>query len=881
MRRWLRKLTRRARLEREMQEELAFHVQARAEDLERSGVPSAEARRQACIEFGGIETYKEQLRETRRFGLLEDAARDLEYSWRNLRRSPIFTLSAAAAIALGIGVNTALFSLVYGLLFRPLPVRDPGTIRNVYVSSRGEGERRMYGTQYFVSFDEFRFLRSQARTAELAAVAEAGASARFAPERLHLQLASDNLLPMIGAKPVAGRFFTKEEVATPGLGAVAVLSYGAWQKYFNGQEVTGRNVVLNRTPFTIIGVADEHSNGPLVLKPDLWIPLTMQGITRAGEPLIADANAGWLQIIGRLKPDMTDAAVRAELQVLAQQAVAAHAPKRRTTVTIAPGAFLNYPDVIRGSVPVLAILFLAVSLVLVVACANVANMLLARGFGRGREIAIRLSIGAAKGRLVRQLLTEHMLLGAMGGLAGLALSQIVVRALLAVLPTIGGNQIEVSADWRIAGWTLLLALAAGVLFGIPSALGMVRGDLISALRGDGPAGGLAMNRRFRLQSALIATQVAVSAVLLINAGLLLRALGAAAHLNPGLANRNVLIVKANLRDLQYSPEQAARYLGQFRDLAAVSPGVSEASLTGFEPLMTSCGSRVRPIAENGTPGEWVQVTCNETGPEYLRVMQIPLRQGRTFQTQDSGPSAKVVLIDEGFARRYFARNALGRRLRIGDSPADDHEVVGIVASTRPLNFLSDDYPQIYQPIQGLRYLESRLVVAYGGPAAPLRQALQAMAARLDRDVTVNVTAIEENVESALAVVRLVAGGVAALGGLALLLACTGVYGVVAFTVARRRREIGVRMALGARPVQVIRLLVRQNMRPVLAGALIGGALAAAGARLIRAMLYGVSPVDPLGFAGALAMLGAVAAVAALAPARAALRVDPAVTLRHE
>ncbi len=285
MRRWLRKLTRRARLEREMQEELAFHVQARAEDLERSGVPSAEARRQARIEFGGMESYKEQLRETRRFGFLEDAARDMAYSWRNLRRSPIFTLSAAAAIALGIGVNTALFSLVYGLLFRPLPVRDPGTIRNVYVSTRGEGERRLHGTQYFVSFDEFQFLRSQARTAELAAVAEAGASARFAPERLHLQLASDNLLPMIGAKPVAGRFFTKEEAATPGMGAVAVLSYEAWQKYFNGQEVTGRSVVLNRTPFTIIGVADERSYGPLVLKPDLWIPLTMQAITRAGEPL--------------------------------------------------------------------------------------------------------------------------------------------------------------------------------------------------------------------------------------------------------------------------------------------------------------------------------------------------------------------------------------------------------------------------------------------------------------------------------------------------------------------------------------------------------------------------------------------------------------------
>jgi putative ABC transport system permease protein len=880
MRRWLRKLTRRARLEREMRDELAFHVQARAEDLARSGMPEAEALRQARIEFGGVESYKEQLRETRRFAIFEDTARDLAYAWRNLRRSPVFTISAAAAIALGIGVNTTLFSLVYGVLFRPLPVRNPETIRNVYMSTRGPGGRKMYGTQYFLSFDEYRSVRSQSRTAELAAVAEAGATARFAPAGLHLQLASDNLLPMIGARPVIGRFFTRDEAATPGMGAVAVLSYDAWQKYFNGEQVAGRSVVLNRTPFTIVGVADEHSYGPLVLKPDLWIPLTMQAVTRAGEPLIADANAGWLQVIGRLKPGVTDAALRAELQVLAQQAVTAHAPQRQATVTIAPGAFLNYPDVMQGSVPVLAILFLAVSLVLVVACANVANMLLARGFGRSREIAIRLSIGAGKGRLVRQLLTEHLLLGVLGGLAGLALSQLAVRGLMSVLPTIGGNQISVSADASIAVWTLLVALMAGLMFGVPSALGMVRGGLMNSLRGDGPSG-LPPGSRTRLQSALIAIQVAVSAVLLINAGLLLRAMGTAAHLDTGQANRNVLIAKVNLRDLQYTPDQAARFLNQFRSLAVGSPGVTGAALTGFEPLMTSCGSRVRPIDSKGIPGEWMQVNCNETSPEYLKVMQIPLRQGRTFQAKDAAPAAKVVLIDEGFARRIFARNALGRRLRMGDTPSDDYEIVGVVATTKPLNLVTGEYPQVYQPLEGIRYLEARLVVGFAGPAAPLRQSLQTIAAQLDRDVTVSVRPIEENVETAIGLVRLAAAGVAALGGLALLLACTGVYGVVAFAVARRGREIGVRLALGAPPASVARLLVRQSMRPVVLGGVIGAALAAAGAQLIRAMLYGVSPLDPLSFVGALAFLGAVAAVAALAPARTALRVDPAVTLRHE
>jgi predicted permease len=876
----MRKLTRRSRLEREMREELEFHVQARTDDLVRSGVGAREAGRRARLEFGGVETYKEQLRDTRRFGIVEDAARDLAYAWRNLRRSPIFTLSAVGAIALGIGVNTTLFSVVYALLFRPLPVRDPATIRNVYMATRGKGDRDHYGSQYFVSFAEFQYMRSQARTAELAAVAEAGASARFAPAGLHVQLASDNLLPMIGARPVVGRFFTREEAATPGVGAVAVLSYEAWQKYFNGEMVAGRSVVLNRTAFTIIGVADQRSYGPLVLKPDLWIPLTMQAMTRAGEPLIGNTNAAWLQVVGRLRPGATDTAMRAELQVLGQQAVTAYAPQRRASVTIARGAFLNYPDVMSGSVPVLAILFLAVSLVLVVACANVANMLLARGLSRRREIAIRLSTGAGKGRLVRQLLTEHMLLGVIGGAAGLALAQIVGRVLLAVLPTAGGVQLDFSADWRIAGWTLMVALGAGLLFGLPPALGMVRGDLMHSLRGDGPAGG-GRHGRIRQQSVLIATQVTVSAVLMINAGLLLRALGTAAHLETGQAVHNVLIAQVNLRDLQYTPEQAARYLNQFRGLAAGTPGISSTALTAFEPLMDSCGSQVRPVGENGTPGAWVHVNCNETGPDYLRVMRIALLQGRPFQAQDSGAAAKVVLIDEGFARRYFGGNALGRRVRFGDGPAEDHEVIGIVASTKALSFHTGDYPQVYTPLAGVRHLEAKVLLEFSGPVPPLRQALQTIGGQLDRDVTVNVKAIEENVNSALALVRMAAAGVAALGGLALLLACSGVYGVVAFTVARRRREIGVRMALGAQPVAVVRLLVRQSLRPVAAGGLIGGALAGAAAQLIRAMLYGVSPMDPLGFAGALAVLAAVGTVAALAPARAALRVDPALTLRHE
>jgi predicted permease len=877
---FLRKLIRRRRLEQEMHEELAFHSQARADDLVRSGVSAAEALRRARLEFGGTEQYTEQLRDARHLGWIEDLLRDLAYACRNLRRSPIFAFSAAGAIALGIGVNTALFSLVYGVLFRPLPVRDPGTIRNIYMSSRGKTGRRMYGTPYFVSFAEYTYLRDHARTALLAGVAESDIAIPSARAPLHAQLASDNLLALTAPPPALGRYFLREEAATPGASTVAVLSYDAWQKYFNGENVVGRGVNLNRTSFTIVGVAGRGYYGPLVLKADLWIPLTMQAITRAGEPLIGDPNCGWIQIIGRMRPGATDAGAASELQVLAQQTLSSHAWPNRAGITVSPGAFLNYPDVMSNSVPVLAVLSLAVSLVLLVACANVANMLVARGFSRGRELAIRLSIGAGKGRIVRQLLTEHMLVGLLGGVGGLALSQVAIRALMAGLPELPDHQLNVSPDWRVALWTVAVALAAGALFGLPAALGITRGDLTRSLRGD-PFDCGVPHGRLRLQTALIVTQVAVSAILLINAGILVRAANRAIHLDPGLATSGVLIAKPNLRELQYTPAQAERYFRELRDRAAALPGVTAVSWTGFEPVTSSCGAQAQAVRPDGSVDPFVRISCDEIGADFLRVMHIRLLQGRAFAPSDEHSAAKVAIVDESFARLHLPGNPLGRRIRMGGGSEDDREIVGVVASTKPLGIQQGAYPQVYSPLAGLRFLEAHLVVAYDGPRGSLAHSLQAIGPELDRESSLTVKAVEENVSAVLSFVRLAAGGVAALGALALLLACTGVYGVVAFTVGRRRREIGIRIALGASADVVMRQLIRQSLRPVLIGSAIGTGLAAISSRLIRTMLYGVSPLDPGGFAAGLILLAAVAAIAALVPASAALRVDPAATLRHD
>jgi predicted permease len=862
-----------------MQDELSFHLQSRADDLARAGHSPAEAMRLARIEFGGLDQYKEHLRDTRHFGWVEDFARDFAYAGRNLLRAPLFALSAAGAIALGIGVNAAVFSLVYGLLFRSLPAPDPGSLRNVYMGVQAAG-RTSHGSGHFVSFVEFAYLRAHARTADLAGISEAGITAPFAPAGLHAQLVSDNLFGVLGGRPALGRFFNHQEASAPGTAPVAVLSYDAWQKYFGGQDVTGHTIVLNRTQFTIVGVAGRGFYGPLILKPDIWIPVTMQALTRAGESLVDNPSAGFIQVFARRRPGVSDSAMLAEMRVVGQQAVDSHASGQRAAVSISSAALFNYPELMMHSAPILGILFAVVSMVLLVACANVGNMLVARGFGRSREIAIRLSIGAGKGRLVRQLLTEHMLLALLGGIGGLALASVGAHAVFAALPTVGDSQIDLSPDWRITAWTFLVALGAGAVFGLPAALGMTRSDLTGNLRGGVFEAGV-KHRRFRLQNALIVTQVAISALLLINAGLLVRAAVRSLHTDFGHAVSGVLIAKPNLREMQYTPAQAERYLNAMRLRASAMPGVTSVSWTGFDPVISGCGNQARAVLPDGTAPNGVSISCFEVGAGYFRTMGMRILAGRPLELADERGNTHVAVVDEDYARRYLPGNPLGRRVRLGNTPADDHEVVGVAGSTTSMMFLAASQPQIYTPLNGLRYLEARLLVAYQGPHAPLERALQEAGRQLDKDTSVAVKPIEENVNMALSFVRVAAGSVATLGALALLLACSGVYGVVAFTVGRRGREIGVRIALGAPARSVMHLLVWQSIRPVLLGICIGTGIALALSRLLRAMLYGVSPADPAGFGAALALLAAVAAVAAFVPASAALRVDPSATLRHE
>lgn len=880
--RW-RSLTRRGHVEEELDQELRYHYESVAESLMARGLPADEARRRAAVELGGFEAMKEECRDQRRVSLVENIAADVAYAWRGMKRSPGFVVTAAMAIALGIGANTALFSLVYALVFRPLPVSHPETLRNVHVQCFGEGNRSGYGTMYNVSWAEFHFIRSHARTADVGGIASASMSRKGDSRPVRAHLVSANLLPMLGATPLLGRFIRAEEAATPGSAAVAVLTYRAWQEWYAGApDVVGRPLELNRSVFTIIGVADERTKGPVIEVPDLWIPLSMQALTRPGETLIDKPNHAWIQLFARRNAGYDDKALQAEMSLLAQQALQPHLPKRRAQVTVAPGAFFNYPFVRKNMGPLLAILFLAVTLVLIVACANVANMLLARGLSRRREIAIRLSMGAGRARLLQQLLTESVILSLAGAGLALLLAWTGAQALVGMIPAdvTGPHQVDLSPNGTVLAYTLAVAILTGIVFGLLPALNALRFDLTPALRSEGLASADRRGRH-RLQNILIGLQVAVSLVLLANAGLLLRGFRHATQLDPGQSTKNVLIAAFDLRQQQYTAEQASRFLNRLREDASALPGVSAVSASMVEPLHDQCGSVAKIVAPDGTVSPEIPTSCDEIAPDYFRASGIRLLHGRDFTNAEMFSETKVAIIDERFVQEKFhGQMALGRTVRLGFEPKDDHQIVGVVGRVQPLDMNGFGFAKVYTPLRGLRNTEARLIVSHAGGSSDIDKALRAAAASLDSNVTVSTRRIEESLSTALVPARMAAAAASALGGLALLLACTGIYGLVSFAVSRRRHEVGIRMALGASRATVLRLMLWQSMKPVVTGALVGLALAGAAAQLIRTMLYGISPLDPLSFFSTAFVLAIVAAAAAVIPARGAAGVDPAITLRH-
>ncbi len=877
--RW-RSLWHRDQLEHELREELAFHQAELVAQYEQQGLAPAEARRRARLELGGPAQISEETRDQRGWRRTDQLIRDTRVAFRQFRKHPGFALTAILTIALGMGANTALFTVMHSALFRPLPVADPGTLRNVYLQLEHSARRASFGSPSFVSFREFIDIRAGTNAADIAGISAAEVSWRgLAGRSVRAQLVSENLLPMIGARPTLGRFFTREETSQPGSAPVVVLSHAFWQRQLGGDRaIIGKPVTLNRTPFTVIGVADSGTRGPLIQTAEVWLPITMQRLTRPDEHLIDDPSAAWIQMFTRQRPGLTDAAVAADVQLLAARAVAAYDSSARVTALVVPAAFMNMPGMRRDAFPVLALLWLAFSMILVVSCANVANMLLARSLSRQREIAVRLAIGAGRGRLLVQLLTESGWLGILGGGLGLAIAFGLGSLVRAMAPAEFGLQLDVTPDRAVLAFTGVVSILSGLVFGLLPALQVTSLDLSPGLKADGlPGGG---RPRGRLQQTLVAVQVAVCVVLLVNAGLLVRSFNQVFTMDTGRPLDHMLIGSFDLRQQQYTAGRAEAFFHQLSERLLATPGVAAAGTSILDPELGFSSSFVRVGDSTSADQAGVQTAFDEVGSGYFKAAGLAVLAGRTFTEAEVRSNAAVMVVDQRMAEQKLGGRPVGQRVWLEVATARRaYEVIGVVPSTEPIAMGVPRLPTYYVPIAGARYLEGRMWVRYQGKPGPVAAAIRAATDAADRELTPTVKTIEENLQLALLPMRIASGSLTALGALALALASIGLFGVIGFAVARRAREIAIRMALGAAPREVLGLVGRQALAPVGSGLAAGLVLAVAAGHLIRGVLHGVSPFDPAAIGTVILAVGAGSALAFWVPARRAVTTRPATVLR--
>jgi predicted permease len=810
---------------------------------------------------------------------------DERFALRTLAKSPVFTLVATMCIALGIGANTTVFSLVNAALLRPMPVPQADRLVRVYTSEwdpHGVSSRR-FGRS---SYPDYLDWRDKASVFEgLAASTRASMSVGHGAtaEQVGGVLVTGNFFTTLRAPIAVGRFFNASDDAGPGTGRVAVLSHRFWQKRFAGDRgVVGKTIEINGQWFAIVGVAAEGFHGTEVEQaPDVWVPTSARDVILAGRNWIERRDSRGIAVVGRLTDGVTLPGARAAMTTLMRQVGAAYPEMSgNRVVTLMPVRGLVAFEEGGGEVlGVFATLMAVVGLVLLVACANVANLLLARAAHRRREIAIRLSLGAGRSRVVRQLLTESILLGLLGGVAGLLLAMWGTEGmkLLPFPPTL-----DFSPDGRVLAFTFATALATGIIFGLAPALRATRPALVPLLK-DGSEG--TGSSRSRLRTTLIAGQMAFSLVVLVAAGLLLRTLQNLQTADPGFTTDHVLVADFDLQMRNYQRPAGERFYADLRARLSTLPGVAAATWVQSTPLNGSLARRYTTIpGYQVKPGEREEIAFNVIGPLYFKTLGIPLVAGRDFTDADRMGAQRVVIVNESMAKHYWPNgDAIGRRIQQGPNDSLPRLVVGIAKDTRHENMTSPTEPFFFLPLgQSYSATMSLVMRSSGRDAAALTADLRREVKALDNALPIHrIRTMTEMRGQSLEMQRTVASMLGAFGALALFLASVGVFGVMSYLVSQRTRELGVRIALGARPASVLSLVVSQGVRMAMIGVGVGLVLALGATRLLSGMLYGVSPTDPVVFGGVALLLTAAAALASWVPARRATRVDPVVALRAE
>ena len=816
---------------------------------------------------------------------------DLRYAVRLLLKNPGFTAVAVLALALGIGANSTIFSLANSVFLRPLPVAEPNRLVWLF----NDGERPVsypdyldYGRQA----DMFSGILAYSWVAlNLGSAGEA--------ERVTGVLVSANYFDLLGVRVVRGRSFLPEEDQTPGAAPVAVISHALWQRRFaNDPEVIGKPVILNGQKFSIVGVAPKGFVGTEEAFPrDIWVPVTMRDQLAGGSigangnrSLFTDRNARQFNVMARLKPGVSLQQAQARMDTIAAQLALAHPEtnaNRHVSVYAAGNGRPSFRAMLR---PVTWILLAIVALILLIACANVANLLLARSAARRKEIAIRLALGASRGRLLRQLMTESVLLAFLGGSAGLVLSLWTTNLLMALKPSVPlPININVSTDWRVVAFTFLFSMLAGVIFGLVPALQASKPEIVPVLKDETSAFGY-RHSLLSLRNVLVIAQVAMSLVVLIGAGLFLRSLRNAQSINPGFDAPQVLALSLATGAQGYDENKSRLFYQQLVGRVQALPGVQAASIAQSAPLSyLYAPSLAAPTIVEGNeprPGENPPVIGNNAvGLNFFQTLGIPLVRGRDFTAEMREGTPGVVIINETMARSFFANvDPIGKRLRVmrRGGQAASCEIIGVVRDSKYLSLGEDPAPFIFFPYQQSYSPVMTLLVRANKDPKDLTAAVRHEVQTLDPNLPpFNVVTLSENIDISLFPARFGALLLGGFGVLALVLATVGIYGVMSYSVSKRTHEIGIRMALGAQANSVLRMIVGQGMLLALIGVAVGLAGAFALTRVVKSLLYGVSATDLTTFTAIALLLMVVALLACLIPARRATKVDPLIALRSE
>jgi macrolide transport system ATP-binding/permease protein len=892
MRRLMRFLTRAAnfasrRGDRRLREEMEEHLALQTAEYVRAGMTPDEARRQAVLKFGSPEAVREKYYAEQGLPFLEKLMRDVRYAARLLARSPGFTIAAMITLGLGVGVNASLFSMIYAMGIRLLPVKDAATLVSIYQQYRGQVHSRgVYGSPYFLSYPEYVNYRDRNSTfSGLAAYAEA----RFAfggadPQPVSGQLASCNYFQVLHAEFSVGRGFNSDDCRASTAPA-AVLSHRFWQNHFGAdRSVIGSTLTLNGQVVTIAGVAPAEFSGTELQVPDVWVPVTMAAqllpSTFGSHDWLALGNVSWLQVVGHLKPGISRRTAQSELAFLAGQMDALYSG-RQTVVTVNAGSFVSNPEARTVGMWIGAALFTLGALVLTMASTNLANLLLSRGVRRQQEMVTRLALGATRRRLLGQLLTENMLLSALGGLAGVVVMLCLTPVIIRVLPGLPSDSLplDLAPNFTTLSFDLMATLTATLLFGVAPALQATGANLLTAMKEGGAAAGHS-RRRTRLRDLLVIAQVAGCALLLGLAGLLARALHRAEIVEPGFATQNVYVLSFDLSERGYNGTRALEFARDLGSRLGAFPGVegiaSSTVLPGVSADLTG-------VTVPGTENSEEQVLANYVSPDYFRTMEIPILRGRAFSGEepDTGGMSPAV-ISTAMAQRYWPSAPLGKKFLAGQSRR--YEVIGIVPNVSTLHLGQQDGPLFYGTIADTSgAVDARIFLRTNGSAHDAVSAIPALVRQIDPNVRVETEPYRQILSEQLLPARRGAVLVSSLGLLTLVLAVVGVTGVVSLATSQRVREICIRIAFGARRQDVLVLLLGHGLRLLAIGLATGLSLTAGVGFLLASngLLFGVSPIDPAIFLGTASLLFFAASTSMLVPALRAIRIDPLIALRYE